>query len=67
MSASGPSGPLVLLYLCVCVCIPIGYLIHIFALNMLNILSSCFKSMPWPDVHSKKTSPDTGIRKCQIN
>ena len=43
----------------------LGYLIHILALNMPNIWSRCFKSMPWPDVNSKKTSPD--IRKCQIN
>ena len=43
----------------------LGYLMHILTLNMLNILSRCFKSMAWPDVSSKKTSPD--IRKCQIN
>ena len=43
----------------------LGYLMHILALNMLNIWSRCFKSMPWPDVSSKKTSPDN--RKCQIN
>ena len=28
----------------------LGYLMHILALNMFNICSRCFKSMPKPDV-----------------